>query len=122
MPQNEPGEDFALGKAIWNADAAGALREIAAQMDAGAQPPMSLGQIRAAAIRLRPDTRVKNILDAVFRGAEAPPLLNAPTPIAAPRTGCRRRLVLRESSRRAPQPTTSGQRRWQASTDRSVPR
>jgi DNA polymerase III delta subunit len=63
MPQNEPGEDFALGKA----DAAGALREIAAQIDAGAQPPMILGQIRAAAIRLRPDTRVKNSLDAVFR-------------------------------------------------------
>ena len=67
MPQNEPGEDFALGKAIWNADAAGALREIAAQIDAGAQPPMILGQIRAAAIRLRPDSRVKNSLDAVFR-------------------------------------------------------
>jgi DNA polymerase III delta subunit len=67
MPQNEPGEDFALGKAIWNADAAGALREIAAQIDGGAQPPMILGQIRAAAIRLRPDTRVKNSLDAVFR-------------------------------------------------------
>ena len=67
MPQSEPGEDFALGKAIWNADAAGALREIAAQIDAGAQPPMILGQIRAAAIRLRPDTRVKNSLDAVFR-------------------------------------------------------
>lgn len=67
MPQNEPGEDFALGKAIWNADAAGALREIAAQVDAGAQPPMILGQIRAAAIRLRPDTRVKASLDAIFR-------------------------------------------------------
>ena len=67
MPQNEPGEDFALGKAIWNNDAAGALREIAAQIDAGAQPPMILGQIRAAAIRLRPDTRVKSGLDAIFR-------------------------------------------------------
>jgi len=67
MPQNEPGEDFALGKAIWNADTAGALREIAAQIDAGAQPPMILGQIRAAAIRLRPDTRVKNSLESVFR-------------------------------------------------------
>ncbi len=28
---------------------------------------MVLGQIRAAAIRLRPDSRVKNSLDAVFR-------------------------------------------------------
>lgn len=67
MPQNEPGVDFALGKAIWNNDAAGALREIAAQIEAGAQPPMILGQIRAAAIRLRPDTRIRNSLDAVFR-------------------------------------------------------
>jgi len=67
MPQNEPGEEFALGKAIWNADAAGALREIAAQIDGGAQPPMILGQIRAAAIRLRPETRVKTSLDAIFR-------------------------------------------------------
>ncbi len=67
LPRHEPGEDFALGKAIWNNDAAGALREIAAQIDAGAQPPMILGQIRAAAIRLRPDTRIKNSLDAVFR-------------------------------------------------------
>ncbi len=67
LPQNAPGEDFALGKAIWNNDAAGALREIAAQIDAGAQPPMILGQIRAAAIRLRPDTKIKYSLDAVFR-------------------------------------------------------
>lgn len=67
MPQSEPGVDFALGKAIWNNDPAAALREIAAQIDAGAQPPMILGQIRAAAIRLRPDTRVRHSLDAVFR-------------------------------------------------------
>jgi DNA polymerase III delta subunit len=67
MPQNEPGEDFALGRAIWNGDAAGALREIAAQLDAGGQAPMVLGQIRAAASRLRPDSRVKGGLDAVFR-------------------------------------------------------
>jgi DNA polymerase III delta subunit len=67
MPQSEPGEDFALGKAIWNANAAAALREVAAQFDAGAQAPMVLGQIRAAAIRLRPDARVKNSLDLVFR-------------------------------------------------------
>jgi DNA polymerase-3 subunit delta len=67
MPQNDPGVDFALGKMIWNADAAGALREVAAQFDAGAQAPMVLGQIRAAAIRLRPDARVKHGLDAVLR-------------------------------------------------------
>lgn len=67
MPQHEPGEDFALGKAIWAGSAAEALREVAAQLDAGAQPPMVLGQIRAAAIRLRPEARAARGLDAVFR-------------------------------------------------------
>ena len=66
LPQHEPGEDFALGKAIWNGDARLALREIAAQFDAGAQAPMVLGQIRAAAGRLRPDARAKRGLEQVF--------------------------------------------------------
>lgn len=66
MPQNEPGEDFALGKAIWNGSAKDALREISAQLDSGAQAVMILGQIRAAAGRLRPDARVKSALDAIF--------------------------------------------------------
>lgn len=66
-PQDVPGADFALGRAIWNGDAAGALREIAAQFEAGGQAPMMLGQIRAATARLRPDSRIKNGLDAVFR-------------------------------------------------------
>jgi DNA polymerase III delta subunit len=66
MPQNEPGADFALGKAIWNGDTPQALREIAAQFEAGSQAPMVLGQIRAAAGRLRPDSRIKKGLDAVF--------------------------------------------------------
>jgi DNA polymerase III delta subunit len=66
-PESEPGEDFAMGKAIWNFNAAEALREVAAQLEAGAQPVMVLGQIRAAAIRLRPDAKVKKSLDAVFR-------------------------------------------------------
>jgi DNA polymerase III delta subunit len=67
MPQSEPGLDFALGKAIWNSNAAAALAEIAAQFDAGAPPVMVLGQIRAAAGRLRPDARAKNGLDLVLR-------------------------------------------------------
>jgi DNA polymerase-3 subunit delta len=67
MPQSEPGEDFALGRAIWNNNPATALREIAAQFEAGAPPPMVLGQIRAAAGRLKPDDRAKQGLDAVFR-------------------------------------------------------
>jgi DNA polymerase III delta subunit len=66
MPQNEPGEDFALGKAIWNGSAKDALREIAAQFEAGAQAPMVLGQIRAAAGRLRPDARIKSALDLIL--------------------------------------------------------
>ena len=43
------------------------MREISALIDAGIQPPMILGQLRAAAIRLRPDARVKNGLEAVLR-------------------------------------------------------
>lgn len=66
IPQDEPGEVFALMDFIRSADAPSALREVAALLDAGTQPPMVLGQIRAAAIRLRPD-RVKGSLDAVFR-------------------------------------------------------
>jgi DNA polymerase III delta subunit len=66
LPQSEPGEDFALGRAIWNNDARAALRDVAAQFDAGTQPVMVLGQIRAAAIRLKPDERARKGLAAVF--------------------------------------------------------
>jgi len=67
LPQSEPGEGFALGTAIWNHDVRGALAELAAQLEAGAQPPMVLGQIRAAAVRLRPDTRVRRAMDLVLQ-------------------------------------------------------
>ena len=66
LPQSEPGEDFALGRAIWNNNAKDALREIDAQLEEGAQPVMVLGQIRAAAGRLKPDDRARNALAAVF--------------------------------------------------------
>jgi hypothetical protein len=66
LPESEPGEDFALGRAIWNNNAREALREIAAQFDAGMQPVMILGQIRAAAGRLKPDDRARQGLGAVF--------------------------------------------------------
>lgn len=66
-PSSEPAADFALGRAIWNGDTAGALREVDAQFDAGAQAVMLLGQIRAATGRLRPDARVRSGMDAVFR-------------------------------------------------------
>jgi len=67
MPQNEPGEVFALMDAIRDANAVTALREVSALIDSGIQPPMILGQLRAATIRLRPDLRVKSGLEAVFR-------------------------------------------------------
>ncbi len=67
MPQNEPGEVFALMDAIRDANAVTALREVSALIDSGVQPPMILGQLRAATIRLRPDSRLKNGLEAVFR-------------------------------------------------------
>jgi len=65
--QNEPGEVFALMDAIRDANAVMALREVSALIDSGMQPPMILGQLRAATIRLRPDARVKSGLDAVLR-------------------------------------------------------
>jgi DNA polymerase-3 subunit delta len=67
LSEAEPGEGFALGTAIWNHDVRGALGEIAAQLDAGAQPPMVLGQIRAAAVRLRPETRIRRAMDLVLQ-------------------------------------------------------
>lgn len=66
VPQSDPGEDFALGRAIWNGNPREALRELTAQFDNGAQAPMVLGQIRAAVGRLKPDARAKQGLDAVF--------------------------------------------------------
>jgi len=66
-PDYEPGEDFALGKAIWASQAADALLEISAQLEAGSQPVMVLGQIRAAAGRLRPDARARRALELVLQ-------------------------------------------------------
>lgn len=65
-PVEEPGEDFALGKAIWAGNTAGALRELDVMLDGGAPAPMLLGQIRAAVIRLRPDSRARAALRGVL--------------------------------------------------------
>jgi DNA polymerase-3 subunit delta len=65
-PQEEPGEDFALGKAIWNGRTADALREISAQLESGSPPFFVLGQIRAAAARLNPDRKARAALEAVL--------------------------------------------------------
>ncbi len=67
VPQNESEGVFALIEAVRNSNAPRALQEVSALIDGGIQPPMILGQLRAAAIQLRPDARVKNGLEAVFR-------------------------------------------------------
>jgi DNA polymerase III delta subunit len=67
IPQEESEGTFALMDAVQNANAARALREVSALIDGGVQPPVILGQLRAATIRLRPDARVKSGLEAVFR-------------------------------------------------------
>ena len=67
IPQSESEGVFALIEAVRNSNAPRALREVSALIDGGVQPPMILGQLRAAAIQLRPDARLKNGLEAVFR-------------------------------------------------------
>jgi len=67
IPQEESEGTFALMEAVQHANAARALREVSALIDGGVQPPVILGQLRAATIRLRPDTKVRSGLEAVFR-------------------------------------------------------
>jgi DNA polymerase III delta subunit len=58
---------FAQMDAVKESNAPRALREISALLNEGVQPPLILGQLRAAAIRLRPDARVRTGLEAVMR-------------------------------------------------------
>ena len=67
IPENESEGVFALIDAVRNSNAPRALLEISALIDAGVQPPLILGQLRAAAIQLRNDARVRNGLEAVLR-------------------------------------------------------
>lgn len=67
IPQEEPGEGFVMGEAFRNMDVRLALREIGAQLDSGIQPPQVLGQIRAAAHWLRPDSKIRPAIEAVFQ-------------------------------------------------------
>ena len=67
IPSEESEDVFALMDAVKESNAPRALREISALLNEGVQPPLILGQLRAAAIRLRPDARVKSGLEAVFR-------------------------------------------------------
>ena len=59
-------EDFGVAKAIWRNDAAGALKELALALDAGAVPFMMMGQLRAAAEKL-PGPRLPAAIDALMR-------------------------------------------------------
>jgi DNA polymerase III delta subunit len=67
VPQEESEGTFALMDAVQNSNAPRALREVSALIESGVQPPVILGQLRAATIRLRGDARVKSGLEAVFR-------------------------------------------------------
>ena len=67
IPQEESEGTFALMDAVQNSNAPRALREVSALIESGVQPPVILGQLRAATIRLRGDARVKSGLEAVFR-------------------------------------------------------
>jgi DNA polymerase III delta subunit len=67
IPQEESEGTFALMEAVQNSNAPRALREVSALIESGIQPPVILGQLRAATIRLRGDARVKGGLEAVFR-------------------------------------------------------
>jgi DNA polymerase III subunit delta len=59
-------EAFGVAEAIRTGDAAAALRQLAAALDNGAQPPFVLGQIRYAAEKTPPG-RLRQAIDAVFR-------------------------------------------------------
>ncbi len=59
-------EDFGIANAIREADVAGALRQLALSLDAGAVPFMVLGQLRWVAEKLPPQ-RIQAGIDAVFR-------------------------------------------------------
>ena len=67
IPGNDPEGQFALIDAVRASNAPRALKEISALIESGVQPFLILGQLRAAAIQLRPDGRVRTSLEAVLR-------------------------------------------------------
>ena len=54
IPREEWEDTFALMDAVRDSNAPPALREVSALLNEGVQPPVILGQLRAATIRLRP--------------------------------------------------------------------
>jgi len=59
-------EDFGIANAIREGDAAGALRQLGASLDAGGVPFMLMGQLRWVAEKLPPN-RIADGIEAVFR-------------------------------------------------------
>jgi DNA polymerase-3 subunit delta len=65
-PAPDTQEDFGIANAIRDGDAAAALRQLAAALDAGAVPFVLMGQLRWVAEKA-PPPRVRDAIDAVFR-------------------------------------------------------
>ena len=78
----EAQENFGIANAIQGGDAAGALRQLGAALDAGVAEFFLLGQIRLAAERM-PTARVRAAVEALFR-----------TDIAIKSSGVERRILL----------------------------
>lgn len=65
-PAPDAQEDFGIANAIQNANAAAALRQLAAALDAGAAPFFLMGQLRWVAEKTA-SARVRDAIEAVFR-------------------------------------------------------
>ena len=65
-PAPDVQEDFGIANAIRDGDAAGALRQLAAALDAGAVPFVLMGQLRWVAEKT-PSPRIREAVEAVFR-------------------------------------------------------
>ncbi len=67
VPRDESQGVFEIIDAVRNGNPAKGLREVASLLDSGEPPFVILGKLRAAAIQLRPEARLKSGLEAVFR-------------------------------------------------------
>ena len=65
-PAPDAQEDFGIANAVQNGNAAAALRQLSAALDAGAVPFFLMGQLRWVAEKA-PAARVKEAIEAVFR-------------------------------------------------------
>jgi DNA polymerase-3 subunit delta len=65
-PAPDAQEEFGIANAVQNGNAAAALRQLAAALEAGAAPYFLMGQLRWAAEKT-PASRLRDAVDAVFR-------------------------------------------------------